>query len=134
MSGASDCPITSGTRLIRLVLATPVCFLSVSPSGLGSHTPSMNIFTCVPRTHHRHGCAHARPPLPRRMDPLPSFTAHSLSRQHPVQDLAPHTGKPGRTGAARTRTFAAAAPAPAPDGAVVGPIPVKASGERLMGA
>ncbi|KAJ7919532.1 hypothetical protein B0H13DRAFT_1868455 [Mycena leptocephala] len=55
--------------------------------------------------------------------------AHSLSCQHPAQELAPH--KKTRQGAARTRTFAAATPAPAPDGAVmVRPIPVNVSGLR----
>ncbi|KAJ7844563.1 hypothetical protein B0H13DRAFT_2676146 [Mycena leptocephala] len=54
-------------------------------------------------TRQHQGRAHPRPPLPRRMDPLPSprqdiHGAHSLSRQHPAQELSPHLGKPERAG------------------------------------
>ncbi|KAJ7926290.1 hypothetical protein B0H13DRAFT_2653873 [Mycena leptocephala] len=93
--------------------------------------PRINIVIGVPRTHHHHGHAHARPPLPQRVDPLPSARqdihgAHSLSRQHPAREFSRTQENQAGQGAPHTRTFAAAAPTPAPDGAVVvAPIPVK---------
>jgi hypothetical protein len=95
-------------------------------------SPCISIVTRVPRTRHHHGRAHPRPPLSRRVDPLPSARqdihgAHST----PHRNLPRTQENRARHGAARTRTFTA----PAPDGAVVArPIPEKLSGERLLGA
>jgi hypothetical protein len=99
--------------------------------------PCISIVTRVPRTrhHHGHGRVYTRRPLSQRMDPLPSARqdihgARSLSRQHPTQGLAHR-----KTRVPRAPAHSPPAPAAAPDGIVVaGLIPVKVSGERLVGA
>jgi hypothetical protein len=97
--------------------------------------PCISIATRVPRTCHHHGCAHARPPLPGEWIPCHQrariFTAHTACRASTPHKNLPRTqeNQAGKE-ATRARTFAAAAPNGA---AVAGPIPVKVSGERVLG-